>query len=71
MTDKKFQEAIDISLKKLVAYRAALKKAENEYLRRYGHHPSDKDNDEWIDVMHVSGGSLTVHQVEESARIIN
>lgn len=39
--------------------------AEDEYERRYGSHPSDIDDNEWIDSLHVVGIPIKVEQVEE------
>lgn len=69
MTDKQFQRAINKTINKLHEYQASLKVAEDEYYRRYMHYPSDKDNDDWIDSMHVNGSPLTVKQVEKSVEL--
>lgn len=67
MTDQEFQVAINTAQEMMRNYYAALRVAENEYERRYGHNPSDRDNDEWIDSMHVSGAPMTVKMAKESA----
>ena len=64
MTDKKFQEAINEAAFKLRDYHISLAKAEKEYIRRYGVHPSDIDDDCWIDSLHVTGRGMTVKEVE-------
>jgi len=69
MTDLKFQKAINKAQKYLINYHESLKIAEFEYERRYGHHPSDKDNDEWIDAMHVNAIPITVAQVKTFAEL--
>ena len=66
MTDKQFQKAIDEARDLLIKYHQKLKVAEDEYERRYGSHPSDIDDDEWIDSMHVVGIPITVEQVKAS-----
>ncbi|MCB9073998.1 MAG: hypothetical protein H6552_00475 [Chitinophagales bacterium] len=66
MTDKQFQKAIDEARDLLIKYHQKLKVAEDEYERRYGCHPSDVNDDEWIDALHVVGIPITVEQVEKS-----
>jgi hypothetical protein len=70
MTDRKFQELIDRTCSAQRKFFRLLKQAEEEYERRFGVHPSDVDDDQWIDG--VTGGcgeagGLTVEQVKESA----
>jgi hypothetical protein len=67
MTDKQFQKAIDKA--RIAFYHRLLKIAEDEYEKRYNCHPSDVDDDEWIDSMHLIGVSITVSKVEESVKI--
>lgn len=69
MTDKQFQKAIDEARDSLIKYHKKLKVAEDEYERRYGVHPSDIDDDEWIDSLHVVGIPIKVEQVEASFKI--
>ena len=69
MTDKQFQKAIDRARNALIDYHRLLDVAEKEYIRRYGFHPSDVDDDEWIDALHVVGIPITVKQVEESVNM--
>jgi hypothetical protein len=64
MNDNQFQKALDKATKKLNEYHSALKIVENEYQRRFGVHPSDIDDDDWIDSMHVTGSGTTVEQVK-------
>ncbi len=52
-------------------YMALLSEIEDEYERRYNHHPSDVDNDSWIDSFHYGTSSMTVKQVEESVELCN
>ena len=66
MNDNQFQKAINKATKKLNEYNTALKVAEDEYERRFGSHPSDIDDDYWIDSMHVQGSRITVDQVNKS-----
>lgn len=66
MTDKQFQKAINEARDSLIKYHQKLKVAEDEYKRRYGCYPSDIDDDEWIDSLHVVGIPITVEQVEKS-----
>jgi hypothetical protein len=66
---QKFQNLINEAAIKLQQYHAALKAAEKEYERRYGHHPSDVDNDAWIDAMHVTGYAIKVEELEQSIKL--
>lgn len=66
MTDSQFQKALDrLSMAKL-KYHKLLAEAEDEVVRRYGVHPSDCDNDLWIDNFHVGCGKMTVDEVRYS-----
>ena len=68
MTDKKFQDLIYKTCKSKLQHLRLLDKAEDEYIRRYGNHPSDIDDDYWIDGMHTSLDSvMRVVKIEESA----
>jgi hypothetical protein len=70
MTDAKFQKSIDKTLALLQKYKAELAIAENEYHRRYGHYPSDIDDDGWIDCLHIGDqSSLTVDKVDQNAKM--
>ena len=72
MTDEKFQQVIDEAQQKLMQYHHALKVAEDEYERRYNYHPSDVDDDVWIDAMHLNWRCrLLVSEVEESVELKN
>jgi hypothetical protein len=66
MNDNQFQKALDKATKKLNEYHSALKIVENEYYRRFGVYPSDIDDDDWIDSMHVTGSGTTVEQVNKA-----
>jgi len=67
MTDAKFQELLNATQRAMAEYHSLLDKAEVEYVRRYGFHPSDKDDDFWLDSMHQSPSPMTVKQVKLSA----
>jgi hypothetical protein len=71
MTNKAFERLMERCADAYNRYKPLLDKAEAEYERRYGHNPSDNDNDQWIDSFHGTGGgahAMTIEQVEESAR---
>ncbi len=68
MTDKQFQKILTTLSKARLNYTTLLKIAEDEIVRRFGSHPSDVDNDEWIDMYHQGNGHMTVEQVEESMK---
>ena len=62
MTDKKFQDLIDDTLRCLKAYKLALGQAEIEYERRYGTNPNEVDDSFWIDSMHYNPMPFTVEE---------
>lgn len=66
MTDKQFSALLKKLSKANSRYKRLLREAENEIERRFGVHPSDVDNDQWIDVYHVGTGGMTVEQVNDS-----
>lgn len=69
MTDKQFQKILNTLSHAHRNYLDLLKLAEDEIVRRYGVHPSEIDNDWWIDCYHQSAGHMTVHQVHESMEL--
>ena len=68
MTDKKFEILLNDLAIANDKYKQLLEDAESEIERRFGKHPSDVDNDEWIDAYHVGRGKLTVEQVKKSMK---
>lgn len=66
MTDKQFQKILTTLAHVRANYLDLLKLAEDEIVRRYDAHPSDIDNDQWIDMYHQGSGHMTVKQVDES-----
>ena len=68
MNDKRFQDLLDRTYRAEQRYSKLLREAEEEYRRRYGHDPSESDNDIWIDSLHGMGSPLSVEVVEWSAR---
>lgn len=69
MTDKEFQLKLDALAKAMRRYRILLEECEAEYGRRFGYHPSDIDDDSWIDNYHIGPPTaLTVQYVEENAK---
>jgi hypothetical protein len=70
MTNKQFTKLIARTAKAYNRYLPLLKKAEDEYERRFGHNPSDADDDFWIDSLQGGCGAasaITAEDVEESA----
>ena len=59
MTDKQFLRAIRKAVIAANEARLAIDVAENEYVRRFGVHPSDIDNDGWIDTVQYGNGLYT------------
>ena len=68
MTDKKWQELLNKVTSLHSDYLVFLTKAENEYERRFGHHPSDVDDDFWIDSFHQSPAGARVEDVIKAAQ---
>lgn len=66
MTDKQFQKILDTLTDAHRNYLDLLKLAEDEIIRRYGVHPSEIDNDQWIDSYHQGCGHMTIKQLDES-----
>jgi hypothetical protein len=67
MTDKQWQKIITKTVKSFKVYQANLEIAEQEYIRRYGHTPTDVDDDTWIDTVHYGYGSHNVEDFKASA----
>lgn len=66
MTDSQFQKVLHKLADANIKYKKLLSEAEDEIKRRYGVHPSDCDNDLWIDNYHVGCGVMTVDEVTYS-----
>lgn len=69
MTDKQFQKILDDTSQACRKYLLLLDKSEKEYVRRFGFHPSDVDDDFWIDTYQYEGSNATVKEVTESAKM--
>lgn len=67
MTDKEFQELIKETHEAKESYQSLLYEAEQEYERRWGHNPSDVDDDTWIDSLHMPGDLSTWEEIKEGA----
>ena len=67
MTDKQWQKQMNLAVKYLAIYRHHLELAETEYVRRFGVHPSEWDDDHWIDSFHQSPAGSTVQAVTAQA----
>lgn len=68
MTDRQFQTILDKLSRSRSNYLAYLQAAEDEILKRYGVHPSDIDNDEWIDAYHQGCGHMTIEQLDAAMK---
>lgn len=68
MTDKKFQILLDELAISNARYKGLLNSAEHEIERRYKRHPSDIDNDYWIDTFHVGIGQMTIKELDDSMK---
>jgi hypothetical protein len=67
MTDKQWESLIKKTIQAFRNHQQNLKLAEDEYVRRYGEHPSEVDDDFWIDIMHYGNGSCDMKGIKESA----
>lgn len=68
MTDSEFTALIAKTASAYNKYRKLIEKAEAEYVRRYGKHPSDIDDDFWIDSLQGGGGAasaITAAEVDQ------
>ena len=50
-------------------YKKLLNECEDEYKKRFGHYPSDIDDDGWIDTYHIGIGSMSINTIEENAKL--
>lgn len=69
MNNNEFQLLLNKLAKYNAQYKSALRAAEDEIEKRFGVHPSDIDNDSWIDTFHVGLGGMTVKEVEDSMKL--
>lgn len=69
MTDKEWQSVIKKCQKAGLQHLAFLKIAEDEYIKRYGHHPSEVDDDWWIDSLHYCKGDTDLKKIKDSAEL--
>jgi hypothetical protein len=67
MTDQEWENLIRKCRSKGDEYWALLKQAEAEYEARYGHNPSDVDNDYWIDTLHYGHGGIDIAEIKRIA----
>jgi hypothetical protein len=68
MTDKKWQKVINDCRKAGDLHKNLLKLAEVEYVNRYGHTPSEVDDDWWIDTLHYCTGDTFLEDIIKSAQ---
>lgn len=69
MTDKKWQELIIECQKVGIEHLRLLKMAEEEYKKRYGHYPSEVDDDWWIDTLHYCRGDVNLINIKKAAEM--
>ena len=67
MKDTEWQKVIIDCCKAKDEHSRLMAIAEREYERRYGHSPSDVDDDWWIDTVHYGRGSVDLKKIKESA----
>jgi len=71
MNDNTFQKELNKLAVFQRKYKAQLTKVEEEYKRRFGHFPSDVDDDFFIDSFIESGVGASVQQITDAANIRN
>ena len=69
MTDKKWHEIIIKCKAACDEHLRLLKIAEEEYSKRYGHAPSEVDDDWWIDTLHYGRGSTDLDLIKKAAEM--
>ena len=69
MTDKQWQSVINKCRKAGDEHKRLLIIAENEYIRRYGHNPSEVDDDWWIDTLHQCCGDTDLQKIKDNAEL--
>ena len=69
MTDKQWLRKIQKAVRFQNLFEKARKEAETEYEKRYGHHPSDIDDDWWIDAVLYGGGESDIDKIKEQAEL--
>lgn len=69
MTDKAWESIIKSVVSTYTSYLEFLKIAEQEYERRYGHSPSEVDDDWWIDLCQQGQGRVDIEQIKANAEL--
>ena len=69
MTDKKWHKIIIKCKAACDEHKRLLEIAEEEYFKRYGHAPSDVDDDWWIDTLHYGRGSTDLDLIKKAAEM--
>ena len=69
MTDSEWKKLITRTQNAYRKYEKLLAEAEKEYEERYGHPPSDADDDWWIDLMHLGLGDINLDEIKSAAEI--
>jgi hypothetical protein len=70
MTDRQWYSKIKKMHAVFSDYQKQLEACEAEYERRFGNHPSDVDDDQWIDSFHVGNGECpALEDIVESAKV--
>ncbi len=67
MTDKQWQRVIDKCQEAGQEHLRLLRIAEAEYEKRYGHNPSEVDDDWWIDTVHYCKGNTDIELIKMAA----
>lgn len=69
MTDKQWHKIIIKCKSACDEHLRLLDIAEKEYKRRYGHLPSEVDDDWWIDTLHYGRGSTDLEEIKKAAEM--
>lgn len=64
MTDAAWKIKIQNTVIAYHKYLALLSSCEKEYENRYGHNPSEVDDDYWIDLLHQGIGDVDIDRIK-------
>lgn len=70
MSNQEFENLINQTVIACNKHKDLLEKAEKEYVRRFGNHPSDIDDDYWIDLLNYGNGSVNLAKIIENAKLL-
>ncbi len=69
LTDKQWEKLIRKANTLANEHRLVIQSAESEYENRYGHNPSEIDDDWWIDTLHYGQGDTDLDAIKIQAKL--